>query len=228
MVNSRARSAGPGPRPRVRGHGGALLLAGLNGETVPFGPGHAHRDAIVVGGGHNGLACAAYLARTGMDVLVLERREVLGGAAVTEEPWPGRSPPRPTSSASYRPRSSASSSLLPLRKRVHHRSGLLVPVPRRLVAHAMGRRRPHRRRDPEVLEGDADAYLQFDRYFERVGRLLRDLLFVVPPNLTIRELPRWLGVGRKLHWTAGTSPRPFACSRSVAPTSSTSGSRTNG
>ena len=66
-------------------------------------------------------------------------------------------------------------------------------------------------------------------YFERVGRLLRDLLFVVPPNLTIRELPRWLGVGRKLrHWTAGTSPRPFACSRSVAPTSSTSGSRTNG
>jgi phytoene dehydrogenase-like protein len=47
------------------------------------------RDVVIIGGGHNGLACAAYLARTGLDVLLLERREVLGGAAVTEEPWPG-------------------------------------------------------------------------------------------------------------------------------------------
>ena len=42
-------------------------------------------DAIVVGGGHNGLTCAAYLARAGRDVLVLERRHVLGGAAVSEQ-----------------------------------------------------------------------------------------------------------------------------------------------
>ena len=46
-------------------------------------------DAIVIGGGHNGLVCAAYLARAGQDVLVLERRHVLGGAAVTEELHPG-------------------------------------------------------------------------------------------------------------------------------------------
>jgi len=46
-------------------------------------------DTIVVGGGHNGLACAAYLARAGRDVLVLERRHVLGGAAVSEEVFPG-------------------------------------------------------------------------------------------------------------------------------------------
>ncbi len=46
-------------------------------------------DAIIVGGGHNGLACAAYLARAGRSVLVLERRYVLGGAAVTEEIYPG-------------------------------------------------------------------------------------------------------------------------------------------
>ena len=47
-------------------------------------------DAIVVGGGHNGLTCAAYLARSGLDVCVLERRHILGGACVTEEVWPGQ------------------------------------------------------------------------------------------------------------------------------------------
>src|SRR6188474_1445627 len=46
-------------------------------------------DLIVIGGGHNGLVTAAYVAGTGADVLVLERREVLGGACVTEELWPG-------------------------------------------------------------------------------------------------------------------------------------------
>ena len=46
-------------------------------------------DAIVVGGGHNGLVCAAYLAKAGRDVLVLERRHALGGAAVSEELHPG-------------------------------------------------------------------------------------------------------------------------------------------
>ncbi|TFG95674.1 MAG: NAD(P)/FAD-dependent oxidoreductase, partial [Myxococcales bacterium] len=46
-------------------------------------------DAIIVGGGHNGLACAAYLAKAGRKTLVLERRHVLGGAAVTEEIFPG-------------------------------------------------------------------------------------------------------------------------------------------
>ena len=46
-------------------------------------------DAIVIGGGHNGLVCAAYLAKAGCKVLVLERRSIVGGAAVTEELTPG-------------------------------------------------------------------------------------------------------------------------------------------
>lgn len=47
------------------------------------------RDIIVIGGGHNGLVAAAYLARAGLRTLLLERRPLLGGACVTEELWPG-------------------------------------------------------------------------------------------------------------------------------------------
>ena len=46
-------------------------------------------DVVVIGGGHNGLVCAAYLARAGLSVTVVERRHLLGGAAVTEEILPG-------------------------------------------------------------------------------------------------------------------------------------------
>ena len=49
----------------------------------------AKYDAIVIGAGHNGLTAAAYLARAGRKVLVLERRHVVGGAAVSEEIFPG-------------------------------------------------------------------------------------------------------------------------------------------
>src|SRR5579872_1878306 len=49
----------------------------------------AQCDALIIGGGHNGLVCSAYLAAAGLSVTVLERRAVVGGAAVTEEFHPG-------------------------------------------------------------------------------------------------------------------------------------------
>ncbi|MCA9229100.1 MAG: NAD(P)/FAD-dependent oxidoreductase [Planctomycetales bacterium] len=52
-------------------------------------PKHGKFDCIIIGGGHNGLVCAAYLAKAGRKVCVLERRHVLGGCATTEELWPG-------------------------------------------------------------------------------------------------------------------------------------------
>jgi phytoene dehydrogenase-like protein len=68
----------------------AVETLGLVGLPAPVSHLAAQQwDAIVTGGGHNGLTCAAYLARAGKRVLVLESRERLGGACTIEEPWPG-------------------------------------------------------------------------------------------------------------------------------------------
>ncbi|HNS01798.1 MAG TPA: NAD(P)/FAD-dependent oxidoreductase [Anaerolineae bacterium] len=68
----------------------ARSTLGVVGLPMPARELAARRwDVIVVGAGHNGLACAAYLARAGKQVLVLEARERVGGACTLEEPWPG-------------------------------------------------------------------------------------------------------------------------------------------
>src|SRR4051794_18393439 len=68
------------------GHGGDVPR--VTARVSWPGPMTRH-DAVIVGGGHNGLVAAAYLARAGRSVLVLERRDHPGGAAVSERPWPG-------------------------------------------------------------------------------------------------------------------------------------------
>src|SRR5215208_4155796 len=83
--------AGRGPTPPC--HSEPVDVADALGEVgLPAAvPDLAARrwDAVGVGGGHNGLTAAAYLARAGRSVLVLERRDQVGGACTLEEPWPG-------------------------------------------------------------------------------------------------------------------------------------------
>jgi phytoene dehydrogenase-like protein len=162
------------------------------------------RDVVIIGGGHNGLACAAYLAKAGLDVLVLEKRGVVGGAAVTEEPWPGYR----VSSASY------VVSLMPPQvvreldlKRYGYEVSIItpdyfVPFPDGTSLTLWGDVERDAAAIGRFSERDAAAYVAFDRYFDRVARLLKDLLFVVPPNMNLRDLPKWAATaGRFRKWS---------------------------
>ncbi len=162
------------------------------------------RDVVIIGGGHNGLACAAYLAKAGLDVLVLEKRGVVGGAAATEEPWPGYR----VSSASY------VVSLMPPRvvreldlKRFGYEVSIVtpdyfVPFPDGTSLTLWGDVERDAAAIGRFSERDAAAYVAFDRYFDRVARLLKDLLFVVPPNMNLRDLPKWAATaGRFRKWS---------------------------
>src|SRR5471030_3268000 len=61
----------------------------LTGQECLMAPVADNYDIVIIGGGHNGLTCACYLARAGLSVRVLERRGIVGGSAVTEEFHPG-------------------------------------------------------------------------------------------------------------------------------------------
>src|SRR2546428_2674521 len=143
----------------------------------------AEYDAIIVGGGHNGLATAAYLGRAGFKTLVLERRDVLGGAAVSEHPWPGYT----VSTLSY------VLSLMPpevIKELELRRHGLTlyplsadyyVPFPdgsHLLLTKDPGQAHAEIRK---FSTKDADAWPAFSAYLAKIAQLVRPLLLMTPP-----------------------------------------------
>src|SRR5688500_16611220 len=149
-------------------------------------------DAIVIGGGHNGLTCAAYLARAGRKVLVLERRHVLGGAAVTEEVFPGFK----FSVASYvvsllRPEiirdldlPRHGMELLPL-------DGTLTPMPNGDHLWRVNDHYKTRRAIARHSRLDAEAYDEYGKAMVEMGRFAKPILGMLPPDPTSLE-PRGL------------------------------------
>src|SRR3712207_4632573 len=162
-------------------------------------------DVIIIGGGHNGLVCAAYLARTGLKVVVLERRPVVGGAAVTEEFHPGFR----NSVASYtvsllNPKVIADLEL--------HAHGLKI-VERRLSNFLPLNDREHLivsegRTKAEVAkfsDRDAERLDAYGARLDAVADVLRDLVLKTPPNAVegnwraaLPELLKSAAMGKRL------------------------------
>ncbi|MGE0741810.1 MAG: phytoene desaturase family protein [Hyphomonadaceae bacterium] len=167
----------------------ALAFAAPLGHENGAGELHLH-DVVIIGGGHNGLVCAAYLADAGLKVLVLERRDVIGGAAVTEEFHPGFR----NSVASYtvsllNPKVIADLDL--------HRHGLRIverkvsnflPLPDgRYFMSAPGLTQSEVAR---FSNHDAMRLPEYERRLEVIADVVRALLLQQPPNLVEHGIGR--------------------------------------
>jgi phytoene dehydrogenase-like protein len=137
------------------------------------------RDAIVIGAGHNGLVAAAYLARAGLDVLVLERRDIVGGACVTEELWPGvRASPGAYTLSLLRRRIIDELDLASHGLRVAvHEPYLFAPFPDgRKVVTWSDRARTHAQLERDWSRADADGYAAWAQRWEDAAARARPLM----------------------------------------------------
>ena len=172
-------------------------------------------DAIIVGGGHNGLVAAAYLARSGARTLVLEARQKTGGAATTEAPWPDAPDFRVT-------RLSYVMSLLPptiIRDLQLEKHGYKIfpmgpyyqafPEGGSIKLYADDAKRNHEEIS-RWSKKDADAMPRWDAWLAGLADVLGPLLLTVPPNLGSHK-PRDLAETLRLAWRQrGLSVRTIA------------------
>jgi phytoene dehydrogenase-like protein len=150
-------------------------------------------DAIVIGGGHNGLTAAAYLARAGLSTLVLERREIVGGCCVTEEIAPGCR----VSTTSY-----IASMLRPEVIQDLHLAdhglrmvpcdpAIQVPFPDGLVVPWWADRERAKKEFSKISAKDAEQFVRVDDQLKKLARYLQPFFLEPPPEIDTRSLGGW-------------------------------------
>src|SRR3990172_9603776 len=150
-------------------------------------------DAVVVGGGHNGLVAAAYLAKAGLKVLVLERRHVVGGASVTEEVFPGVKFSRLAYSAGLlRPEIIRDLDLARFGYEAHpFDPQFFLPFPNGDSILLWNDNERNYKELARFSKKDADAYPKYVRFWTEVMDLIEAMVLEAPP-----PLPDLLGMFR--------------------------------
>jgi len=159
-------------------------------------------DAVVVGGGHNGLTAAAYLARAGLTTLVLERRDIVGGCCVTEEIAPGCR----VSTTSYiasmlRPEVISDLHLADYGLRmVPCDPAIQVPFPDGHVVPWWADRERAKAEFKKISAKDAETFIQVDDRLKKLARYLQPFFMEPPPEIDTRSMRGWgdlFRVGKK-------------------------------